>query len=294
MAGAETEVLDREPGVEGADEVEEQEQQVEQTNGTEAAGDDNTEGADDQVVITLGEEPAEDEEEQAPAPQWVKDLRKDHRELQRKYRDLEKKAATATTETVVELGAKPTLEGCDYDADRFEADLEAWHARKRDVEHKAAKKREAAESAQAEFQATVASYEKAKTGLRVNDFETAEEAFKLQFTPTQQGLLLDAASSPESAAQLVYALGMNSKEAKTLASLIDKPVKFVAAVVRLESKLKVTPRKTAPLPERTVRGNAPITGTDTQLERLRNEADRTGDRTKVAAYMKQQRLKQRA
>lgn len=294
MAGAETEVLDRTPGVEGADEVEEQEQQVEQTDVTEAEGDDNTEGADDQVVITLGEEPAEDEEEQAPAPQWVKDLRKDHRELQRKYRDLEKKAATVTTETVVELGAKPTLEGCDYDAARFEADLEAWHARKRDVEQVAAKKRQAAESAQAEFQATVASYEKAKTGLRVNDFETAEEAFKLQFTPTQQGLLLDAASSPESAAQLVYALGMNSKEAKTLASLIDKPVKFVAAVVRLESKLKVTPRKAAPLPERTVRGNAPITGTDTQLERLRAEADRTGDRTKVAAYMKQQRLKQRA
>lgn len=288
MSAAENEVLDPEVGA-VEEVVEEEEQEGQQPTGAESEGGE-VDDAGDEVVITLGEESPPSDEEREPAPQWVKDLRKDHRELQRKYRELEQQKAKPT-ETVVELGAKPKLEDCEYDTDRFERELEAWHARKRDVESKAEAKKRAENAAQAEFQATVASYEKAKAALKVSDFEGAEQALEAVFTPTQMALVKDSASSGDAAAQLVYALGSNPKEAKALASLIDKPVKFVAAVARLESKLKVTHRKAAPVPERTVRGNAPITGTDTQLERLRAEADRTGDRTKVAAYMRAQKAK---
>jgi len=99
----------------------------------------------------------------------------------------------------------------------------------------------------------------------------------------------------ENPALVVYALGKNPKKAKELAAIND-PVKFAFAIAKLESQLKIQPRKTAPPPERTApSGNAPISGaTDGHLERLRSEAMRTGDMTKVIRYKQQQREKQSA
>jgi hypothetical protein len=54
--------------------------------------------------------------------------------------------------------------------------------------------------------------------------------------------------------------------------------------------LKVTSRKPSAAPEQIVSGNAPKSGTvDNTLERLRAEAERTGDLTKVMAYKRQQK-----
>ena len=98
----------------------------------------------------------------------------------------------------------------------------------------------------------------------------------------------------ENPALVVYALGKNPKKAKELAAISD-PVKFAFAVAKLETQLKVTPRKTAPVPERQIRGSAQLSGAvDSTLERLRAEADKTGDRTKVAAYLNAQRAKKAA
>ena len=56
--------------------------------------------------------------------------------------------------------------------------------------------------------------------------------------------------------------------------------------------MKVTNRKAAPPPEKTVRGNGAVSGTvDSQLERLRAEAEKTGNYTKVNAYKMQLRNK---
>lgn len=287
MSAAENEVLDPEVELDAVDKDEELEGG--QPEGTE---DDSTEeGEGDEVSITLGEDPPPSDEDEG-SREWVRELRKTQKDLRRENAELKQKLQTApTTEKVVEVGPKPTLESSEYDEEKFSLALETWHARKREVEDKAEARTRAANAAQAEFQATVAKFEKAKTALRVSDFDEAEAWFKTAFSPTQQGLLLDTTLSGESATQLVYALFKNPKEAQPLAALIDKPVKFVAAVARLESKLKVTPRKAAPLPERTIRGNAPITGTDSQLERLRAEADKSGDRTKVASYMRAQKQK---
>jgi len=60
----------------------------------------------------------------------------------------------------------------------------------------------------------------------------------------------------------------------------------------LETKLKVTSRKTAPAPEKTIKGSGALSGSsDSQLERLREEAARTGDMSKVVAY--KQKLKRK-
>jgi hypothetical protein len=58
----------------------------------------------------------------------VNKLRKMHREAQKKIRELESKQAVVPAEKPVTLGAKPTLEGSDYDADKFEAVAnKAWN-----------------------------------------------------------------------------------------------------------------------------------------------------------------------
>ena len=90
---------------------------------------------------------------------------------------------------------------------------------------------------------------------------------------------------------VIYALGKNVKKAQALAAIED-PIEFAFAISDLEKDLKVTKRKTAPAPEKTVRGNAAVSGTvNSQLERLRAEAEKTGNYTKVAAYKAQLRAK---
>jgi hypothetical protein len=87
----------------------------------------------------------------------------------------------------------------------------------------------------------------------------------------------------------VYALGKNPKKLKELASITD-PVKFAFAIAKLETQLKVSNKKPAPPPEKVVGGTAPIRGAvDSTLERLRADAERTGDYSKVFAYRKQKR-----
>lgn len=256
-----------------------------QTEGQGAEG----EGADDEVVVTIGEEPpASHEDEVAKAPEWVRELRKSSREKDRKIRELEDKLKTTTgAETKpAPLGKKPTLEECDYDAEKFEAELAAWYERKRKADEEAARVEAEQKAAQTAWQAKLDSYGKAKTELKVKDFDDAEALVQESFSQTQQGIILQGAENP---ALLVYALGKNPKKAKELASTTD-PVKFAFAVAKLETQLKVTNRKAAPPPEKTVRGTGPTSGTvDSQLERLRADAEKTGDYSKVMAYKRQKR-----
>jgi len=210
-------------------------------------------------------------------------LRKSNREKERQIRELEAKLnATATETKPVALSAKPTLEGCDYDSDEYENKLAAWYEQKR--EHDAAEAQiEAQRDAEAkEWQGKLDSYAKAKASLKVRDYEEAE-AFALDtFNVTQQGIVLQGAENP---AHLIYALGKSQKRAKELASIND-PVKFAFAVAKLETQLKVTNRKAAAAPERTITsGGGRISGSvDSTLERLREEALKTGDLSKVMAY----------
>jgi hypothetical protein len=63
-------------------------------------------------------------------------------------------------------------------------------------------------------------------------------------------------------------------------------VRFAFAVAKLETQLKVNPRKPAAAPEVIVKSTTRLAGGshDQVLERLREEADKTGDLTKVIAY----------
>ena len=275
--------------------IEDEGQETEQTTDEYQSGGDqgdgqnaeDGEGESDEVIISIGEE-APPPEEQTHAPEWVRELRKTNRELQRQNRELQSKLqTTAQTETKpVVLGPKPKLEDHDYDADKFEEALAGWFERKRKADEMQAAQEAEVMNQQKAWKAKLDGYGRAKAELRVKDFEDAEAVAQELFNITQQGVVLQGADNP---ALVIYALGKNPKKAKELSDIKD-PVKFAFAVAKLEKELKVTNRKAAPPPERVVSGTGRVSGAvDSTLERLREEAAKTGNYTKVTQYRAQKR-----
>jgi hypothetical protein len=244
-------------------------------------------GESDEVIVSIGEE-APPPEEQTHAPEWVRELRKTNRELQRQNRELQGKLqSTAQTETKpVVLSKKPSLEDHDYDSEKYELALSNWFDQKRQVEDINAKQEAEVMNQQKAWQSKLDGYGKAKAELRVKDYEDAEAVAQELFSITQQGVVLQGADNP---ALVIYALGKNPKKAKELSDIKD-PVKFAFAVAKLEKELKVTNRRAAPAPERIISGTGRSSGAvDSTLERLREEAARTGNMTKVIQYKSQKR-----
>jgi hypothetical protein len=238
----------------------------------------------EEVIVSIeGESPTPEDN---TAPEWVRSLRKNYRELQREKRELEEKLRSKETvePNPTILGKKPTLEDLDYDAEKFEVELAKWYDQKREVEEANNKRAEAQLAQQQAWQQKLDTYGKAKADLRVSDYDDAEASVQESFDLTQQGIILQGADNP---AILIYALGKNPKKAKELSELKD-PVQFAFAMGKLETQLKITSRKTTPPPpDKKVVGNASASSSDDMLEKLRDEAARTGDFTKVVAYKRQ-------
>ncbi len=269
-------------------EQEEREEEVEQLEEVEAEA---VEDEDDGVVVTIGDETPAEEQDDKAAPAWVKDLRKAQRELQRENRELKAKLEqSAPKPKAPEVGKKPTLEDCDYDGDKFEQELTAWHDRKRQVDQLARDQETEQEEQQRAWQERLNAYATAKTDLKAKDYDDAEATVLGSLNETQQGIVIQGADNP---ALVVYALGKNPKKAAELAAIKDH-VKFAFAIAKLETQLKVQNRKAPPAPEKVPSGAGKISGTvDSHLERLREEAAKTGDMSKVVAYKRQQKEKAR-
>ena len=249
---------------------------------TEAAGD------EPEMVITIGDEapPQEDDFDGKPAPVWVKELRREAKEKARRIRELEQELQKAQpAPQAPTLPEKPTLESCGYDEEAFTAKLDQWHEKKRAVDE--AKRAAEAEQDKANkaWQAKLAGYEAAKKALKVSDFAEAEENVRTLLTPVQQSVIVNGAKNP---ALLVYAIDKHPK-AKELAAIKD-PIEFAFAAARLEAQVQMRPKTQAPAPEKVVRGNvAGAIAVDRAYEKLVEEAQRTGDATKLREFRQQKR-----
>jgi hypothetical protein len=260
------------------------EQEIEQVQEEPQAQEESQEEPqEEEMVVMIGDEPVEDKTE--AAPDWVRELRRKNREDQKRIRELEARLASQTQPPQT-LGKKPALEEFDYDTDKYESALADWIDRKKGYDAQLeAKKREEEEQVQT-WQSKLETYAQARTSLKVKDFEDAEQTIAEMFNVTQQGVVIQGAENP---ALVIYALGKNPKKAKEIASIAD-PVKFAFAIAKLETQLKVANKKSAPPPEKVVGGTAPIRGAvDSNLDRLRQDAERTGDYSKVLAYKRQKR-----
>lgn len=253
------------------------------------AGDgDAAAAADEELVVTIGDDPPPDEEDPAKAPEWVRELRKSNREKDRRIRELEQRVATAApAPQAVVVGERPKLADFDFDEDKFGAALDAWLTRKSEADAQAQTKAREAAQQQAHWQTRIDAIAKAATGLKLPDYDDAAQAFEDLFpNVVHRGIIMGGPDDAKTSALLRYALGKNPKKAKELAAIAD-PVKFAFAVAKLESQLKITPRKVAPAPDTVVRSSvAGAAAVDSTLKRLQEQADKTGDRTKVAQYMR--------
>ena len=240
----------------------------------------------EEVDITLGEESltAPDQEEQA-APEWVKDLRKSHRQTQKENRELQRKVEELSTAPVPQaapqqITTKPTLEAFDYDSEKFEEALSGYYKQEREREQaQAQQEAELQRQAQARQQQLDA-YEKSKAELKREDYLEAEDEVVAVLDPMQQDIILQAAKNP---ALAVYALGKSKDKAKELSKIKD-PVKFAFELGKLENQLKVSPRKkAAPAPEAKITAGGK--GEDTTLDKLRAK----GNFKDIVAYRRKLR-----
>lgn len=251
-------------------------------------GEDTQEEGEEFDIVVGDEKPEEQQEDDfhgKPAPQWVKDLRKEKKESDRRIKELEAKLNEQNKPEAIELGEKPTLESVGYDADEFEKQLVEWTAKKAQFEQQEAAKRAEQEKAQKVWQEKLNSYETKKTAIKskVRDFDEAEELARDALSQTQQGILIHAAEKPE---LLIYHLGKNPQKAKELAAITD-PIQFAFAAAKIDAQIKMTARKPSTSPERKPSGSAALSGSvDNKLQKLREEAARTGDHSKVIAYKK--------
>jgi len=239
---------------------------------------------DGELIVSIGEE-APPQPEETAAPAWVRDLRKHNRELTKRLKELEAKERQQPVQTA--LPPKPTLESCDYDADEFERQLDGWKDAKRNADDAEAAARKQQEQAEQAWQSRLSTYTERKQALPADDVDDAEQQVRELFGDMRWAILVDGADDP---AMLVYALGKYPERAKELAK-IESLAQFTFKAAKLESELKVTKRKPTVAPEKTMTGTAPVgvAGADAALERLRADAERTGDYSKVIAYRKQKR-----
>lgn len=245
---------------------------------------------EDEVIVSIEGESPPQEVEQTKAPEWVRELRKSHRELQRQNRELQSKLESfqKPEQKIGEPGPKPRLADFDWDHDLYEQKIEQWHEQKRKFEIEAENLKQQQAEQDRVWKNKIETYSRHKAELKVKDYEDAEASAQEIFNVTQQGIIVRGANNP---ALLVYALGKNPKKAAELAKL-DDPVDFAFAVARLEKDLKVSNRKTAPTPEKIVQNTGRVVSSasvDSTLDRLRAEAERTGDYTKVMEYRRQKR-----
>lgn len=269
------------------------EEQEEVENTTEEESIIETPAEDEEEdIISFGDEETPPQEEDNEKTPLIKELRQTLKEASREKKALKKKLEEIEKNTQVEkevtLGNKPTLEASDYDEELYQARLDDWYETKSKVESKNRQQELKQLEEQKEWQNTVSNYEEKKVQLKVSNYEDSEDNVKDTLSDIQQGLILASSINP---AVVVYALGKNQAKLDELSKINDH-IKFAVAIARLETQLKHTKKKSQPpKPESKVKGGGSSGTVDSTLDRLREEATKSGDFSKVHAYKKKQRDK---
>lgn len=234
------------------------------------------EDEDDFVLIIDGES----EKKEEAVPQWVQAVRAENREKEKRIKELERKLGEREAKPLT-LRPKPTFDDCDLDEEVFSQEIDKWYAEKHQFDLEQSKAKEAEKDQEKRWQEKLSSYEKSRNALTAKDFTQAEwEAFSA-LSEIQRGIIIGSAKNP---ALVIYALGKDPEKLEKFAN-IDDPVAYTFAVAELETKLKIENRRKAPPPEQSIKIDGTGAGSvDNRLEKLREEARRTGDFSKVTKY----------
>lgn len=252
---------------------------------------------DDEAVVGFEDEQQEDEgdvviafadDEQEEETPLVKKLRDQLREAQRRAN--RQRAEVVEDDPEPFVPDEPSEDDAGWDFDKFREAMRArekavlahadWKARQ--AERDSARQRAADEQAKR--------VEQQKNALGIKDYDARSETVQATLSEQQLAVLINAADDP---ARMIAALGAPGA-ASRLAMLAGEGnlARFAAMLGKMEKEIKVI-KKTAPAPESQVRGaTATLTQTeDKHLARLEREAEKTGDRSAIQAYRREQRRK---
>lgn len=277
-------------------EPEDEQEQTELSQGEDENPDEEQAEDDDQGDTESSSESEDSNEGQADpfagqeAPKWVKEQRARWNQISRENRELKRRLEEqqqAAQPKAVTLRAKPKIDDHGYDSDLYTEDLDKWYAEKAEHDRVEQSRKAQVEQEQAEFAEASKAYAKGKGFLIKADkegFEYAQESVLANFDDVKQNILMQGSKD---SAQLVYMIGRDEALLSKLSRM--KPVQFAVEIGRLESNMN-TKRKPVSGVDRPLKASKGAVGdANSTLERLRAEADKTGDRTKVVQYMRQMR-----
>jgi hypothetical protein len=219
-------------------------------------------------------------------PNWVNEIRRQNREKDKAIREL-----TAKLQQVEQAGApkEPKLIDFDFDEDAYKAAMVKWVREQGQAEAKQLKAKEAEQARAREWAQKQAVYESRKKELKVADYANAEDLVMGLFDDAQKAVVMDIFDKPE---LLVYALGKNPELAEKLAGQKNY-AKFIKDMTLLETKLTVKPKTPATKPETRVNGSAPSLSSQGTLDKLMEQAGKTGDFTPVHQYKQKMKSQER-
>lgn len=212
---------------------------------------------DEEIQLT---EEDDDHVDGQPAPQWVKDLRKNNREKDKELRELRreleqvksKPAEQQPLQQVDVIPPKPTLESCDYDEVAFEQAVTDWHEKKSRAEQSKQQQLRQQQEYQQRFQQRVEAHKQRATKLPVKDYQEMESIVLSELKPIQQEIIIHAAD--EGSELIAYALGKNPQLRQRVAAETD-PIRAAFLLGQISKQVSLAPKpKKAIKPEPEVRG----------------------------------------
>lgn len=230
-----------------------------------AAESEQAEEQPDEYSLRIGDEEIQLTEEDddhvdgQPAPQWVKDLRKNNREkekelreLRRQLEEIQSKPAEVQQPQSDALPPKPTLESCDYDEVVFEQALTDWHEKKGRAEKSKQDQLRQQQEYQKNFQKRIDAHKERAAKLPVKDYQEMEEIARRELSDIQKEILIHAAD--EGSELIAYALGKNQQLRQRVATETD-PIRAAFLLGQISKQVSLAPKpKKAIKPEPEVRG----------------------------------------
>lgn len=263
-------VIDLSEKQESAEEVTtEQPQPEEKVQETEAKAETESEQAEEQpeeYSLRVGDEeiPLMEEDDDhvdgQPAPQWVKDLRKNNREKDKELRELRRQLEQVQSRPIEQqpqqqtdaIPPKPTLESCEYDEEAFEQAMTDWHERKSRAEQQMQQKERQQQEYQQRFQQRVEAHKQRAAKLPVKDYQEMEEIVRAEVPDLHKEILIHCAD--EGSELIAYGLGKSQQLRQRVAAETD-PIRAAFLLGQISKQVHLAPKpKKAIKPEPEVRG----------------------------------------
>lgn len=212
---------------------------------------------DEEIQLT---EEDDDHVDGHPAPQWVKDLRKNNREKDKELRELRreleqvksKPAEQQPLQQVDVIPPKPTLESCDYDEVAFEQAVTDWHEKKSRAEQSKQQQLRQQQEYQQRFQQRVEAHQKRASTLPVKDYQQMEEIVRAEVPGLHKEILIHCAD--EGSELIAYGLGKSQQLRQRVAAETD-PLRAAFLLGQISKQVSLAPKaRKAIKPEPEVRG----------------------------------------